>query len=134
VSSSFQRVPTEIYRRRADACMFGGRRYIIKKADIQKGHRVLEIGSGWGSFAMEVSSTFLLHLDASFPKSTQLNLFVRLFPGCSSYRMHRRYPHPLNSTSFSRSSSNRESWHDFFHHRPPPRLPFDAQGVGGNFR
>ena len=29
-------------------------RYIIKKADIQKGHRVLEIGSGWGSFAMEV--------------------------------------------------------------------------------
>ncbi len=29
-------------------------RHIIKKAKIQRGHRVLEIGSGWGSFAMEV--------------------------------------------------------------------------------
>lgn len=28
-------------------------RHIIKKAKIQRGHRVLEIGSGWGSFAME---------------------------------------------------------------------------------
>lgn len=32
-------------------------RYIIKKAKIQKGHRVLEIGSGWGSLAIEVSCT-----------------------------------------------------------------------------
>lgn len=30
-------------------------RHIIKKADIKPGHRVLEIGSGWGSFAIEVS-------------------------------------------------------------------------------
>jgi len=29
-------------------------RHIIRKADIQAGHRVLEIGSGWGSFAIEV--------------------------------------------------------------------------------
>lgn len=29
--------------------------HIIKKADIRAGHRVLEIGSGWGSFAIEVS-------------------------------------------------------------------------------
>ncbi|KAK4688910.1 cyclopropane-fatty-acyl-phospholipid synthase, partial [Tremellales sp. Uapishka_1] len=28
-------------------------RHIIRKADIQPGHRVLEIGSGWGSFAIE---------------------------------------------------------------------------------
>jgi len=28
-------------------------RHIIAKADIQTGHRVLEIGSGWGSFAIE---------------------------------------------------------------------------------
>lgn len=30
--------------------------HIIKKADIRPGHRVLEIGSGWGSFAIEVST------------------------------------------------------------------------------
>lgn len=30
-------------------------RYIIKKADIRPGMRVLEIGSGWGSFSIEVS-------------------------------------------------------------------------------
>ena len=34
-------------------------RHIIKKADIRTGHRVLEIGSGWGSFAIEVSSLSL---------------------------------------------------------------------------
>lgn len=28
-------------------------RHIIRKAKIRKGDRVLEIGSGWGSFAME---------------------------------------------------------------------------------
>ncbi|GFZ43188.1 hypothetical protein JCM24511_00907 [Saitozyma sp. JCM 24511] len=28
-------------------------RHIIRKADIRPGHRVLEIGSGWGSFAIE---------------------------------------------------------------------------------
>ena len=28
-------------------------RHIIKKADIRPGHRVLEIGSGWGSLSME---------------------------------------------------------------------------------
>ena len=27
--------------------------HIIRKADIRPGHRVLEIGSGWGSFAIE---------------------------------------------------------------------------------
>ncbi|KAL7417892.1 S-adenosyl-L-methionine-dependent methyltransferase [Mrakia frigida] len=36
-----------------EEAQFAKLRYIIKKADIQKGHRVLEIGSGWGSFAME---------------------------------------------------------------------------------
>lgn len=30
-------------------------RTIIKRARISKGDRVLEIGSGWGSFAIEVS-------------------------------------------------------------------------------
>ncbi|ORY20671.1 Mycolic acid cyclopropane synthetase-domain-containing protein [Naematelia encephala] len=32
-------------------------RHIIRKADIRPGHRVLEIGSGWGSFAIEAVQT-----------------------------------------------------------------------------
>lgn len=34
-------------------------RYIIKKAKLSRGMRVLEIGSGWGSFAIEVRFDFL---------------------------------------------------------------------------
>lgn len=39
-----------------EAAQIAKLRHIIKKADIRQGHRVLEIGSGWGSMAMEVST------------------------------------------------------------------------------
>lgn len=32
-------------------------REMIRKADIRKGHHVLEIGSGWGALAMEAVRT-----------------------------------------------------------------------------
>jgi len=35
---------------------------LIEKADIQEGHKVLEIGCGWGSFAMRAASTRKCHV------------------------------------------------------------------------
>ncbi|KAI0766357.1 cyclopropane-fatty-acyl-phospholipid synthase [Trametes elegans] len=40
-----------------EAAQFRKLRHIIRKADIRPGHRVLEIGSGWGALAILVTST-----------------------------------------------------------------------------
>lgn len=41
-------------------------RTIIARAKISKGDKVLEIGSGWGSFAIEVRSYYISSLDLLF--------------------------------------------------------------------
>ncbi|KAI1790184.1 cyclopropane-fatty-acyl-phospholipid synthase [Ganoderma leucocontextum] len=40
-----------------EAAQFRKLRHIIRKADIRPGHRVLEIGSGWGSMSLLITST-----------------------------------------------------------------------------
>ncbi|KAI0349595.1 cyclopropane-fatty-acyl-phospholipid synthase [Trametes cingulata] len=40
-----------------EAAQFAKLRHIIRKADIRPGHRVLEIGSGWGALAILITST-----------------------------------------------------------------------------
>ncbi|KAI0647931.1 cyclopropane-fatty-acyl-phospholipid synthase [Trametes meyenii] len=40
-----------------EAAQFRKLRHIVRKADIRPGHRILEIGSGWGALAILVTST-----------------------------------------------------------------------------
>lgn len=60
-------------------------RTIIARARLSKGDRVLEIGSGWGSLAIEVS----------FAGFGSADLLTRVCPGCSDHRLHGRHAHAL---------------------------------------
>jgi hypothetical protein len=81
-------------------------RYIIQKAKIRAGHRVLEIGTGWGSFSIEARLSTLLW-------TVRLaGLTFASIAGGSVDWMHSRNPHSLRSASCSRSGQ-------FFVFEPP---------------
>ena len=66
-------------------------RTVIERARIGKGDKVLEIGSGWGSFAMEVRCYFL-------PFAAELTRFYRRFA-------RRAAPSTLSLSPLSKRSS-----------------------------
>lgn len=105
-------------------------RRLIERARLSKGDRVLEIGSGWGSLAIEVSggnpyrSNSLLYADWRFDCSS----------GCALLRLHCRHAHPFHRAEGARRGPHRRRWPDRQHHRSPPRLPLRARVMERVFR
>jgi hypothetical protein len=87
-------------------------RHIIKKAKIQPGHRVLEIGSGWGSFAIEVRT----------PSFGPVCVFRRrrhrgtYDTGRPHDRLHRGHPHPVRAAKGPGRGTDSEGWHEGKYH------------------
>ncbi|KAI0667642.1 cyclopropane-fatty-acyl-phospholipid synthase [Trametes maxima] len=60
-----------------EAAQFRKLRHIVRKADVRPGHRILEIGSGWGALAILVTSTIPGTTVDTLTLSTQQAALVR---------------------------------------------------------
>jgi len=99
---------------------------IVEKAKITKGDRVLEIGSGWGSFAIEVR--FFLQ---ALRVSRQLN---RGGAGGPNDGLYSRYTHPFRRAETSCRGAHTRRRATRLYHCPLARLPFATTLVRSRFR
>ncbi|KAF8322281.1 S-adenosyl-L-methionine-dependent methyltransferase [Clavulina sp. PMI_390] len=98
---------------------------IIKKADIQRGHRVLEIGTGWGSFAILAVQTTGCKVDTLTLSSEQATLARKRIRAAGledsitihlmDYRLAPFHHDDLSpALLFDRSSEKGPSWRHLF--------------------
>lgn len=99
-------------------------RTIIARARLSQGDKVLEIGSGWGSFAIEVSSARTKLASRRDVELIMSGCFILI--GRQDDWLHRRHSHPLDRAEGPRRSSHRRCWSDRPHHGASAGLPLPS--------